>query len=245
MTQTELYQTLQKALQDVVQQHRLAEQPVNIRCKALSSEEAIGKPKHDDYSIIRGKEIMIEADFQGAKGQAFTDEAEQADYKVEDVLSMPLDSNRRRASFVAGLNAILRRLDLCGTTVHCRDDEPLMCADNLVQTEMIPQVPKTLLIGFQPRFFDVLASSSAGEFRCIDLDNHTIGRTISGVTVEAPEVTAEALQWCDIVFATGSTLVNGSITTFLNQDKPVYFYGITISAAATILNLPVYCHCGH
>ena len=245
MTQIEVYQTLQTALQNVVRQHQLTGQPVKIRCKALSAEEAIGKPKHDDYPIITGKEIMIEADFQGAKGQAFTDEVEQADYRVEDLLSLPLDSNRQRASFVAGLNAIFRRLGLCEKTVHCKDDEPLLCADNLVQAEAIPQAPKILLIGFQPRFFDALASSSVVELRCIDLDNNNIDRTVSGVTVEAPEATGEALNWCDLVFATGSTLVNGSITTFLNQDKPVYFYGITISAAATILNLPVYCHCGH
>ena len=52
------------------------------------------------------------------------------------------------------------------------------------------------------------------------------------------------MQWCDVIFATGSTLTNGTITTFLNQDKPVIFFGVTIVAAAGILNLNSYCHCG-
>jgi uncharacterized protein (DUF4213/DUF364 family) len=81
--------------------------------------------------------------------------------------------------------------------------------------------------------------------RVVDLDQDNIGSDVFGVVVEPPEMTAEAIKWCDLIFATGSTIVNGTITNFLNQDKPVIFYGVTISAAANILNLKKYCHCGH
>jgi hypothetical protein len=79
----------------------------------------------------------------------------------------------------------------------------------------------------------------------VDLDPDNIGRKLSGVVIEPPELTAEAITWCDSIFATGSTLVNGTITDFLNKGKSVLFYGITISAAAKILNLDTYCHRGH
>jgi len=65
------------------------------------------------------------------------------------------------------------------------------------------------------------------------------------VIIEPPETTQEIIKWSDLIFATGSILVNGTISSFLNQNKPVLFYGVTISAAATILNFDKYCHCGH
>jgi uncharacterized protein (DUF4213/DUF364 family) len=107
----------------------------------------------------------------------------------------------------------------------------------------IPPEKKVLLIGFQPRFFDILAA--AQDLRAIDLDTENIGKEISSVVVEAPEMTDDAISWCDLIFVTGSTLVNGTISRFLNQDKPVLFYGVTISAAAKILDLNSYCYCAH
>jgi uncharacterized protein (DUF4213/DUF364 family) len=55
----------------------------------------------------------------------------------------------------------------------------------------------------------------------------------------------DAIKWSDLIFATGSTIVNGTIGNFINKNKPVIFYGVTISAAAKILNLKTYCYCGH
>ena len=43
---------------------------ISIVSKSLSSKEAIGNTKRKDFPIIVGKEIMLEADFKGAKGQA-------------------------------------------------------------------------------------------------------------------------------------------------------------------------------
>ncbi len=77
------------------------------------------------------------------------------------------------------------------------------------------------------------------------MDQDNISSDVFGVVVESPEMTADAIKWCDLIFANGSTIVNGTILNFLNQEKPVIFYGVTISAAANILNLKKYCHCGH
>jgi len=238
---TDIYEELKKSLKKEVQQHNLSGQNISVRCKALSATEAIGKPEHDDYPIIKGKEVMVEAVFKGAKGQAFTDAFENADYPVDDLLKMELDSNRKRASFISGLNAVFRCLHLCDKTVHCKDTEPKECAGNLSKTIGSPD--KVLLVGHQPRFLEMF--SSICHVRVVDLDKDNIGKKISDVMIEPPEMTLDAMKWCDLIFATGSTLVNGSITDFINQDKPVIFYGVTISAAAKILGLKTYCHCGH
>ncbi len=237
----DIYTTLRTALKSAVEEHGLAGQTLSVRCKALAAHEAIGRPKHTDYPIIKGREVMVEADFQGAKGQAFTDEFEQADFPVHELLTMPLDSNRKRATFISGLNAVFRFLDLCGKTVHCKDKEPEECAAHLA--DVVAAGQKVLLVGHQPRFLEAFAAQFPT--RVVDMDQDNIGVAVGAVVIEAPEMTAEAMQWCDVIFATGSTLTNGTITTFLNQAKPVIFFGVTISAAAKILNLKTFCHCGH
>lgn len=236
----DIYAQLREALKSVVDKHALADQNISVRCKALSAHEAIGNPKHTDYPIIKGREVMVEADFRGAKGQAFTDEFEQADFPVEELLTMNLDSNRKRATFISGLNAVFRFLDLCEKTVHCKDKEPEECASHL--QDAIGSGKKVLLVGHQPRFLEAFAAQFPT--RVVDMDQDNISRKISNVIIEAPEMTSEAMQWCDVIFATGSTLTNGTISTFLNQEKPVIFFGVTIAATAKILNLKTYCYCG-
>ena len=236
-----LYEELRAALRKEIQKQNLSGQNISIRCKALSATEAIGKPEHDDYPIIKGREVMVEAVFEGAKGQAFADEFENADYFVDDLLKIKLNSNKRRASFISGLNAIFRYLDLSDKTIHCKDDEPKVCANNL--PEFIGPRNNVFLVGYQPRFLEMLASHY--NVRAVDLDQDNIGSDVSGVVIEPPEMTSDVIQWSDLIFATGSTIVNGTIANFLNQNKPVLFYGVTISAAATILKLKTYCHCGH
>ncbi len=233
-----VYEELKHALEKELQQHHLTGQPVHVRCKALSAKEAIGTPEHDDYPIIRGKEIMVEANFEGAKGQAFADEFEQVTYRVEDLVTLELDSNKKRASFIAGLNAVYRYLGLCDNTVHCKDAEPKECANHVL--DVIESEKKVLLIGFQPRFLDMLSANR--QLRVIDLNPENTGKEINGVIVEPEAMTEDAIRWCDLIFATGSTLVNGTITRFLNQGKPAIFYGVTIAAAAKVLNLEAYCH---
>ncbi len=236
-----LYDQLKTALQSQIEMHQLGGQSISIRCQTLSAEAAIGNPEHDDYPIVKGKEKMVEADFRGAKGQAFTDSFENADCRVNELFRMPLDSNRQRATFVAGLNAIYRFLGLCDQTIHCRDNEPIECAQYLGQT--IAPDNRVLLVGHQPRFLEFLAANYP--VRAVDGDPDNIGADRFGVPIEPPSATDEAIEWCDLIFATGSTLVNATIGHFLEQKKPVLFYGVTIAGAATILDIAKYCPCGH
>jgi uncharacterized protein (DUF4213/DUF364 family) len=235
-----LYEKLKQALKSEIEKHNLSGQNISVRCKALSAAEAIGNPEHNDYPIIKGKEVMVEAAFKQAKGQAFADEFENKDYIIDDLLKIELNSNKKRASFISALNAVFRYLNLCDKTVHCKDTEPKECANKLSQT--IGTVNNVFLVGYQPGFFQMLRSKY--NVRVVDLDEDNTGSNAYGGIVETPDMTSDAIKWCDLIFATGSTIVNGTITNFLDKGKPVIFYGVTISAAANILNLQKYCHCG-
>ena len=236
-----LYEKLREALGKEIRKHNLSGQNISVRCKVLSAEEAIGKPNHDDYPLARGREVMVEAVFKGAKGQAFTDEFENADFPVDRLLQIKLNSNRNRSFFISGLNSVFSHLKLCDKTVHCKDAELEDCARNL--SGFIGKKNHILLVGHQPRFLEQI--SAKYDTRVIDLDKDNIGSVFSGVSIEPPEMTHEAIKWSDFILATGSTVVNGTVTDFLGLNKPVFFYGVTISASAGILNLNRYCHCGH
>jgi hypothetical protein len=238
---TDIYEALKKAMHRVLLEKGLLAQTVTIRCKALSAKEAIGNPDHDDYPIIKGREVIVESDLNGVKGQAFSDAFHEQTYTLGEMARMELRTNAQRASFIATLNAVYRFLGLCDRTIHCKDQEPVQCADQLLREIDFPA--KVLLVGFQPRFLETLAGARA--LRVVDLDAQNIGRRVQGVVVEPEERTKDALNWCDMVFATGSTLVNGTIERFLRQSKPTVFYGVTISAAGKVLGLRTYCHCGH
>jgi len=237
----QMYEELKAALQKQIKKNGLAGQKVSIRCQAISSEEAIGKPEDQDYPLIKGKEVMVEAVFRKGRGQAFTDEFENLDCCIEDLLEIELDSNSKRANFISSLNAVYRDLGLCDSTIHCKNEEPKKCSQELL--EVFEPSQKILLVGYQPRFFETLALNRT--LREVDLDKNNIGRKLVGVVVEPPDMVNEAVDWCDTIFATGSTVVNGTIGDFLNKGKPAVFYGVTISAPAKILNLNAHCRYGH
>lgn len=237
----EIFVRLEEALQREIVKGSLQDERISIRFKALSSEEAIGDPEDRDYPIIKGRERIVEADFKGAKGQAFTDEFSNADYSIAEILAMSPDSNRKRAHFIAAINAIYKYLGLCDKTVHCRDAEPRECAQDMLQEFKAGK--KVLLVGLQPRFLEFLVKDHS--VRVVDLDEENIGSEKFGVVIEDSERTDDAIKWCDTVLATGSTIVNGTIDRFINAGKPCIFYGVTISAAAKILGLKTYCSKGH
>ncbi len=235
-----LYLKLKNALKAEIEHHHLGNEKVSIRCSVLTAEDAIGNPEDRDYPIIKGREKMLEASFKGVCGQVFTDEFGNADYTIDEILAMPLDSNRRRAEFLASLNAIFRYLKLCDKTVHCKDHEPRECANDLLAA--IDPSKKVLLVGYQPRFLEYLSRQNS--VRVVDLDIDNVGTEKFGITIEPCENTDDAIEWCDLILATGSTIVNCSIADFWDRGKPVIFYGVTISAAAKILNLKTYCSKG-
>ncbi|MCR4441424.1 MAG: DUF364 domain-containing protein [Peptococcaceae bacterium] len=243
MESTGLYQRLKTYLQEIIYSHHLGDEEVLIRGKELSAEEAIGKPGRQDYPLIKGKEKMLQAEFRGATGQAFTDSPGPFAGALPDFLNMPLDTNFQRAVFTAALNAVMRHLGMIEGTVHCKDEEPARCAGQLV--DLLRREygnPRVALAGFQPALLE--HCSKAFPVRLVDLDKDNIGQKKCGIIVEDAELkTKELVEWCDLLLVTGSTIANGTISAFLQVDKPVIFYGTTIAGAAKILGLRRFCPC--
>ena len=218
------------------------DEPVSVVARPLTAEEAIGRPEHDDYPLLKGKERMMEARFKGAAGQAYTDQVGDFEGTLGDVLALPLDSNYQRAVLVATVNAVLRHLGIIEKSCHCKDEAPVTCALSLPEA-LFPFSPKRVgMIGHQPRLLEMAARHY--QVRLCDRDPDQISKEKSGVTVEPPEAYREIIEWCDLILATGTTLVNDTIDAFITEGRPTVFYGITISGAAKLMNLNHFCPLG-
>ena len=234
-----VYQQLKEKFYRLCRDHDLMTRPVRIRARALSVTEAIGDPEADDFPLQQGKERLMQADFLGSPGQAFTDRFGDYEGLLRDITEIPLTNNYRRAIFIATLNAVLRNLGLTGRTIHCHNNEPVECASALadfIEGEYGPV--KITQAGFQPAMVEEL--NRRFSYRILDLDPENIGTERRGARIEGPEATAEAIDWADLLLVTGTTIVNGTIERFL-REKPVLFYGTTIAGAADLMGWQRFC----
>jgi hypothetical protein len=127
----QVYENLKKEMFRISGDQKLLSEPVMVRARVLTTEEAIGSPEAEDFPLQKGREKLMQAEFFGAVGQAFADRYGDFEGVLEDVLKMNIENNFRRAVFVATMNAVLRHLGRIGSTVHCRDKEPAECAEEL------------------------------------------------------------------------------------------------------------------
>lgn len=237
----EYYDVLKKELARMVEDME-GEKIRVVSARPLSPEEAIGKPDRTDYPILKGKEVMVQAAFRDARGQAFTDMPGNFEGTIKDLLSLSLRNNFERAVFIAGFNAVMRHFGRASNTIHCRDGEPKACAKELPAfVEKHFGKPKIAFIGYQPAMIEALSVSFA--IRAVDLDKGNIGATRFGLVIEGPEKTDEVLAWSEIIVATGSTCVNGTIVNFLDK-KPVVFYGISAAGPAALHRYRRFCPYG-
>ncbi|MDD4571384.1 MAG: DUF364 domain-containing protein [Clostridia bacterium] len=229
---------------EIMNENGWANEQINVvSARTLTANEAIGTPERDDYPILKGKEVMIEASFRGSKGQAFTDQPGSRSGSLKEIMELPLNTNLERAVFIATANAMLKALNKIDKTVHCRNEEPKECAKHMVGyiKEKFGN-PKIAFIGLQPGMIAELSQYFA--MKAVDLDPDNIGKKFNSVIIQDVSHTKEIIDWADIILATGSTSVNDSMEQFIG-DKPVVFFGVTISAIAYLNNLNQYCHCGH
>ncbi len=228
--------------------NNLINENIAIKMKPLKPEEAIGYPKRDDYPLLQGKEVLVEANFKGAKGQAFTDEPFDFVGSINDIVNLKLKTNRERALFVSTLNAILRYLNLAKNTVHCKDNEPEECAKEL--SDYIYKnygTVKITLVGLQPSFAQHLIEKFNPEnITILDLNPKNFGKNFDGVIIKnSKKFLKDNLANSDIIIATGSTVVNDTIDDIIDFSKEVIFYGTTISGVAKLLNLKRFCFKSH
>lgn len=243
MTAQELYRRLKQELERIVRLHHLNESPIMLKSRGLSPEEAIGDTRRKDYPILAGKEIMLQAQFGSALGQAFTDAPSDFCGTLDDVLALdPENDPHSRGLLVATLNAVMRHTGDIDHTVHCRNDDLELCAEACaVHIREHFGAPRITLIGYQP----ALTARLSREFplRVLDMNPQFVGDVKSGVTIEHGETSYRnaVLEWPELVLCTGSTLCNGTFVNFVDIGRPVIFFGISGAAAARILHLPRFC----
>jgi hypothetical protein len=223
----------------------------DVRVRSLSPDESIGSGADWDFIIRKGKEIVIEASFLAARGQAFTDTPSEWRGNLAALVGLDLGQTRYRAVFAAGLNAVLRHLELAAGTVHCLDEEPSKCgremADRLHQRF---GVRRFALIGLQPAILkEMVDGFGKGRIRVADLNSDNIGTIRDEVQVlDGKKDLDELIEWCEVGVATGSSLVNGTINSLMKKfdtaGKPLVFFGNTISGVAALTGLERICPFG-
>lgn len=244
MTRQELYQILQESFERMIIENHLEREKVEISCRALTPEEAIGNTKRRDFPILTGKDVMVQAEYRGGCGQAFTDAPAAFEGTLLDIMRMDIaEDAHARGIFIASLNAVMNALGLCSGTVHCRREGPELCAADMKQYLALqyPDAKRIGLVGYQPALLQMLSESSC-EVRVLDLNPENIGTVRYGVTVEDGAAAKEAvIAWADLLLCTGSTLCNGTIVDYLGLDKKVLFFGISAAGCAKLLGLERVC----
>ncbi len=244
-----MYAKLKTALIDLAEKNGLLESEVNITAKILTPEEAIGKTERKDFPLLQGKEFLIQADFKNALGQAFTDAPGNFKGKLKEILELKLTNNGERALFIATLNAVMRYVDAAYKTIHCKNKEPELCAREIARTiiDKYSANVKIGIVGFQPAIIDYFSKGlPAKNIKVADLDKENINKIKYGILIwDGRKKTEELFKTCDVILATGSTVVNDSLSQLIalseKYKKPLYLYGTTIAGAGKILNLERLC----
>jgi uncharacterized protein (DUF4213/DUF364 family) len=227
-----------------------ADTPVTVR--GLTPSEAIGDEVSSEFVIRRGKEVVIEAEVAGVRGQAFTDRAVSWRGSLGEVFALSLEEVSNRAVVVATLNAVASKLGIAEHVIHCRQEDPMRCGPELVArlAEGWPDVERVFLVGLQPAILKALVEHyGADHVRVVDRDAENIGAEKHGVTVQDgyEDISAD-IGWCDLMLVTGSSIVNGTLDELLemseNCSKPLVFFGNTIAAVAAVADLQRLCPLG-
>lgn len=110
--------------------------------------------------------------------------------------------------------------------------EPASYLESLYKGSRIVQIE------FQPGMVD--AVSRRFMLRVVDLDPQNIRTRPCRVTIEGPEATEDAAGWAEVLLVTGSTLVNGTIGSFLDE-RSVVSHGAAIAGPAGPMGWEQFC----
>ena len=238
-----IYDQLKLELKNILAENNLSQETILITSKTLTDEEAIGITQRKDFPILTGKEIMLQAEFRGSIGQAFTSAPTVFSGSLDEITNLNLnEDDHAKGLFIASLNAIMRYLNLNDKTIHCKNDEPEICGKKFKESlKKDYKDAKIALIGYQPAILENLAEDY--NIRVLDLSPVNVGKEKFGIKIQhgIDDYEEVVLDWADLILCTGSTICNGSIVQFLNLDKPVIFFGTTIAGPAEILGLKRLC----
>jgi hypothetical protein len=241
-----------KRFSALVHELGLGEQNVQITVATLSSQEAIGNPNRDDYALLEGKEVMIEAQFQGSFGQAFTDRPQGFQGQLKTVLGLNLGTKHNRAILIATLNAVMANQGMVTGTRHCRDEEPEECAGEITKN-LLGRFGKITvgLVGYQPAILEhLIAAFGSDNIRCTDLNPKNVASQKFGVEIwNGRETTQELIQWSDVVLVTSSTMVNNTFDGIqkeaISQGKHLITFGVTGAGISALTDVERLCFRPH
>ena len=225
--------------------------PVDLRdelviSRPLSVSEAIGDTGRDDFPLIRGKEVLMQAAYRGSFGQAFTAAKGGFRGSLGEVLEMPLQGPFERAVLIAAMNATLRYLGKIEGTVHCRDDGPKRCKASIAEWIADQGAEKVGLVGLQPALLEALVQTLGPE-RVMVSDLAEAGAVRCNVKVLDGMQAGQMFESCSLILMTGSTFANGTIDDLMAQARShncrTVFFGCTASAVAYLLDLERWCPC--
>ncbi len=225
----------------IVAENGLLDAGAAVAVAALTAEQAIGHPSRQDYPIIEGKERLVEAVVNGAKGHAFTDSPREFSGTLRDAMALQLSSNQNRAVFIAILNATLRSIGMIEASLHCRDDDPEECAKELADCVHARwgKIPVGL-IGLNPAIAEALVGVFGPEkVRITDLNQRNVGAVKFGVTIwDGKSQTEELIRRSRVLVVTGTTLVNGTFDGIWDwiqkHGRDYLIFGVTAAGVCAL-----------
>jgi len=243
-----ILQRARRALSRIIADHRLGREAVRVAVEPLSPEQAIGRPCRPGFALAEGQEVMVEAEFRGTFGQAFTDHPRSFEGTIEDVQHLALDTNDNRAVFISTLNAVASHLGMIEGTQHCRDDDPERCGSEIASRLLRDFGEVRIgLVGFQPALLAHLAEHfGANNIRCTDLNRRNIGSRRYGVDIDdGRTATGHVVNWSDLLLVTGSAIVNNTFDDIseaaASGEKALLVFGVTGAGTAALLGLKRVC----
>jgi len=236
------FERLQEKYSELVEKYDLEQVRIDVKASPLSSEEAIGITKRQDYVILKGKERLLQASLLGNKGQAFT--SAQGDFSgtLEEILNMPLENDFQRAVYIATLNAVVCYIGKEENTIHCKNDKPEKCSEKAVEFfKKNHEGNKILMIGYQPALAEALKLADF-EITVLDLDPDNIGKNKNGIFIKDGEKDLDKyIKINDVIFATSSSICNGTIDTVYQTEKKLILFGTSGAGAAEIMGISRFC----
>jgi hypothetical protein len=247
-----IIEDVRKRFSALIKKRRLGEEEVWVKIVPLSAEQAIGKPERDDFPILKGKEVVIEAQFRESFGHAFTSQPGEFRGTINDIQDLDLNTDRNRAAYICTLNAVMAHLGMVTGTRHCRDDEPERCGKYIAQTlfERFGMI-KLGLVGLQPAILENLVGTfGADNVHCTDLNPDNIGSNKFGVIIwDGTTENTALVRWCDVVMITSSALVNNTFDDVrqkaLSAGKHLISFGVTGAGICELLGIERLCTFGH
>lgn len=223
----------------IEQNEKLIDLEIAISSKALKNEEAIGHPDRDDFPLLRGKEVLLQAEVDGSLGQAFTSDPIAYRGSLRSIMDLPTDRPGNYALMVAAVNAVGKNLGIVSNTIHCLNNEPEECATRISKELFEKHGPSKIgIIGFQPAIIENCVKVFGAEnIRVTDLSADIVGTVRYGVKImDGLTDTKKLAEAVDFLLITGSILANGTAPAVLDDigDTDCYFFGTTCAALAHI-----------